>query len=89
MGFLFGFTPFGVTMLLKASDLYGLCNIHKWMIAHVLAVSCCMMFEYEVGFGCMLRPMRALMFALGLALIIKLSLSSAKAYKTWKRSNKK
>lgn len=71
--FLFGFTPFGVRMLLKASQFYGLCYIHKAMIIHSLCVSFCCAYQAGVGFGSALYVMRWIMFSSGLTLLLQLS----------------
>lgn len=83
--FLFGFTPFGVRMLLKASKFYGLCYIHKAMIIHSLAVAFCCAYQSGIGFGGALYPMRWMMFITGLILILHLLCSQIKKYLLWRK----
>lgn len=84
--FLFGFTPFGVRMLYKASKFYGLCYIHKAMILHSLCVSFCCAYHAGIGFGRALYPMRWIMFLSGLVLIIVLSYNQFIQYLAWRKN---
>lgn len=83
--FLFGFTPFGVRMLIKASEFYGLCYIHKAMILHSLSVAFCCAYHAGVGFGNALYPMRWIMFITGLILIAILSYNQLTQYLVWRK----
>lgn len=61
-GAIFGFTPFGVWILLKANKLFGFCLTHKLMIWHTFAVYCCCIYQAYIGFNILLYPMRWIMF---------------------------
>lgn len=72
VGELFGYTPFGLYLLLRANKVFGLCMLHKAMLAHSGAVFLCCVIQSEIGFGDMLSMFRWLMFLWGLFLIIVL-----------------
>ena len=85
VGFVFGFTPYGARMLMKASEFYHLCFIHKAMIIHIVLVEMCVMWQAEVGFGDLLPYFRWVMFLIGLGLWSQLGVRQLKLYRIWKR----
>lgn len=89
IGFIFGFTPWGIKMLLKASRFFHLCFIHKAMIIHILMVYICIMYHAEIGFGERLGLFRWLMFLTGMSLWTKLGIQQIKVYALWRRLQKK
>lgn len=74
VGEIFGYTPFGLYLLLRANKLFGLCLLHKLMLVHSGAVYLCCVVQSELGFGNMLDLFRWLMFLWGLMLIVMLSI---------------
>lgn len=71
-GMLFGYTPVGAYLLLRANKLFHLCLTHKLMIIHSFVVYLCCVYQAYYRFGIMLYPMRWLMFISGLYLILQL-----------------
>jgi hypothetical protein len=65
-----GFTPLGVTLILRASQLFHLCWCHKLMLFHSCAVHICCVFQANYGFGIFLYPLRWTMFISGSILIV-------------------
>lgn len=76
-GVLFSWTPIGTFLLLRANKLFHLCIIHKLIIIHSTLVYMCCVYQAYFGFGCILYPMRWLMFISGLYLM----------YKVWTKRN--
>lgn len=72
-GVLLGYTPVGIWLLLRANRLFHLCCVHRMMLIHSFLVYCCCVYQAYFGFGCILYPMRWLMFLSGLYLIIRLT----------------
>uniref|UniRef100_A0AAU8MGB4 Uncharacterized protein n=1 Tax=Geladintestivirus 1 TaxID=3233133 RepID=A0AAU8MGB4_9CAUD len=69
IGILLGFTPYGTYMLFRADKLYDLCICHKLMIAHIVIVYSCCLFQAKCGFGEYLPIARWLAFISGILLI--------------------
>lgn len=77
-GVIFGVTPWGLILLLRANKLFHLCFVHKIMLLHSFAVYLCCVFQAYFGFGILLHPMRYLMFTLGVLLTIQLIVQRCK-----------
>lgn len=80
-GVLFGLTPYGTWLLLKANKVFHLCLTHKLMLIHGFLIYVCCIYQAYFGFGILLYPMRSIMFILGLLLFIKLMVQQVKKYK--------
>lgn len=85
LGFLFGIGPYSLKKTLKACRIFNLCLVHKMMVCHVFAVFCCIVYEYEIGFGKALPYARGIMFGIGVVLIFQLCVIQCKRYQEWKR----
>lgn len=70
VGELFGFTPFGTYLLLRANKVFGLCWLHKLMLLHSSAVYICCIYQAEIGFANVLSEFRWVMFSWGVLLIL-------------------
>ena len=70
IGVLFGFTPFGVIEILRASKLFHLCVCHKLMLIHTLAVYLCCLYQAYYDFGDILPLIRYIMLFTGLTLML-------------------
>lgn len=71
-GILFGLTPYGTWLLLKANKLFHLCMTHKLMLIHSFMIYLCCIYQAQFGFGILLYPMRWVIFTIGFLLIIQL-----------------
>ena len=79
-GVLFGYTPFGIWLLLKANKLFKFCLIHKLMLLHTGAVYCCCVYQAYYEFEEYLGLFRWIMFLSGLYLIVSLIVKRCKCY---------
>lgn len=73
-GMLFGYTPVGAYLLLRANKIFHLCLTHRLMIIHSFIVYLCCVYQAYYGFGIILYPMRWLMFTIGVILVITLKI---------------
>lgn len=80
IGILFGFTPFGVFELIRASKLFNLCICHKLMLYHIIAVYCCCIYQAYICFGTTLAIMRWIMFIIGFVLFLLVLFKKSKCY---------
>ena len=71
-GILFGLTPYGTWLLLRANRLFHLCKIHRLMLIHSFIIYGCCVYQAYFGFGDFLYPARWVMFVSGLGLFIHL-----------------
>lgn len=80
LGILFGYTPVGIWLLLKADKLFNFCLTHRLMLLHTSAVYFCCLYQAYWGFGEYLGLFRWIMFLSGLYLIVSLIVKRYKCY---------
>lgn len=72
-GVIFGVTPWGLWLILRANKLFHLCIIHRMMIVHTFLVYLCCVYQAYFGFGELLYPMRWTMLLIGVGLNAQLA----------------
>lgn len=77
-GVLFGYTPLGVWLLLRANRLFHFCLLHRLMLWHSTAIYVCCVYQAYYGFGPWLWFFRWFMFISGLVLILWLIIKLTK-----------
>lgn len=61
-------------LILTISNLFKFCYLHKMLTIYSLCIDLCINFNRYIGFGDWLYPMRAIMFCMGIVILVILIL---------------